>query len=176
VGDIAGNFYECIFRYNLANTRFELLNDAGASSTTANDIATFADTHGTTKDSAVAITAATQACVEAAFDGTGQAITTNVFINVEIPFAGTITRWTIVADQSTTSTVDVYKVNAALPTVSNKITSSAPPSISASTYASSTTLTGWTTTCAARDVIQFIVTTNNNAQRLTISLTVTKSA
>ncbi len=177
-GDILGNLAEVILRYNLANTRYELLNPAnGPASSTANDLVTFADTSGQKfSDSSVKLTAVTQACVEGFFDGTGQAITTNIFLNVEVPFAGTITRWTLVSDQSTTSTVDVYKSNAALPTVANKITSSAPPSISAATYASSTTLTGWTTSVAARDVIQFIVTANNNAQRLTISLTITKSS
>jgi hypothetical protein len=113
--------------------------------------------------------------VQAAFDGAGSVIVTNSYINIEIPFAGTITRWTIDAGESTTATVDVYKANAANPTVANKITASAPPSISASNYASSTTLTSWTTAVTARDIVQFIVTANSAAAHLTISLQVQKS-
>jgi hypothetical protein len=113
--------------------------------------------------------------VQAAFDGAGSVIVTNSFINIEIPFAGTITRWTIDAGESTTATIDVYKVNAANPTVANKITGSAPPSISATNYASSTNLAGWTPAVVARDIAQFIVTANSAAIHLTISLQVQKS-
>jgi hypothetical protein len=50
VGDIPGNLAECIFRYNLANTRWELLNPAaavvGAASSVDGDFALFSGTSG----------------------------------------------------------------------------------------------------------------------------------
>jgi len=74
---------------------------------------------------------------------------------VRVPYSGTIVSWCIIADVSCTCVLDVWKTNAALPTVSNTITASAKPSLSSATTASSSTLTGWTTTVAVDDVFGF---------------------
>jgi hypothetical protein len=74
---------------------------------------------------------------------------------VRVPYAGTISRWDIIANASTTISIDIWKANNALPTVANTITASAKPALSAATTGSSTTLTGWTTSVSAGDVFGF---------------------
>jgi hypothetical protein len=71
-----------------------------------------------------------------------------------MPYACTISGWNISVDAGTAS-VDVWKVatGTAIPTVSNTITASATPAIAAGTAIHSATLTGWTTSVAANDVI-----------------------
>lgn len=66
----------------------------------------------------------------------------------------TVQNWSILVDAGT-ATVDVWKITSttALPTISNTITASATPAIASGTAISSTTLTGWTTSVTAGDVI-----------------------
>lgn len=81
--------------------------------------------------------------------------------------AYTITGWTIVAvngtsvgSSVTTSIVmDLKKQTySAIPSTGTSIVASAPPTLSAGTKATSTTLTGWTTSISVGDYIDFIVT------------------
>ncbi len=74
---------------------------------------------------------------------------------VRVPYTGTIVSWSIIASVSCSCTLDVWKVNAALPTVANTITAAAKPSLSSSATSTSSTLTGWTTAVAAGDVFGF---------------------
>lgn len=110
-------------------------------------------------------------------DGGGAVITTGQKGYIEIPFACTITKVTALADQTGSIVVDVWKDTYAnaLPTDSDSITASAPVSISSSTKSQDSTLTGWTTAVAAGDVIGFNVDSVTSIQRLTITLTVTKT-
>ncbi len=84
----------------------------------------------------------------------GSALSVGVMGYLTVPFACTITGWSIQVDAGT-DTVDVWKIAAgtAIPTVSNTITASALPAISTGTVLQSTTLTGWTTTVTANDII-----------------------
>lgn len=91
-------------------------------------------------------------------------------INLPLPIAGTITAWRLVADQSTTTTVDVWKAAGSLPSNANTITASAKPALSGASVASSSTLTGWTTSVAAGDVIELEVEANSAATALTLVL------
>ncbi len=96
--------------------------------------------------------------VGAAFDGGGSAVTVGSKAYVVVPFAGTITGWNVTVS-SGTCTVDVWKIanGTAIPTVANTITAAAKPAIAANTNVHSTTLTGWTTSVAANDIIAFNV-------------------
>lgn len=79
-------------------------------------------------------------------------------VNVLCPKAGTITSWTILTEGGSGScVVDVWKTTyaGAPPTVANTITAAAKPTVSTSTKAQSSTLTGWTTSVAAGDVMTF---------------------
>ena len=90
-------------------------------------------------------------------DGGGTAITTGTKGYVEVPYAGTITEWKIIADVSGSAVFDIWKSNAAIPTNANSITASAKPTLTTAQRATSTTLTGWTTGVAVNDVFGFEV-------------------
>lgn len=82
---------------------------------------------------------------------------------VRVPYGGTIISWSIVANVSCSCVIDIWKANAALPTVANTITASAKPTLSSSTTTSSSTLTGWTTSVLANDVFGFNISSLTGA-------------
>ena len=92
-------------------------------------------------------------------DGGGSAITTGIKGDIEVPFACTITRATLLADQTGSIVVNIWKDTYANypPTVADKITASAPPTISSAINSQDSTLTGWTTSIAAGDTLRFNV-------------------
>ena len=71
-----------------------------------------------------------------------------------VPHACTIAAWNITVNAGT-ATFDIWKVatGTAIPTSSNSITASAQPAISTGTAIHSTTLTGWTTSVSANDIV-----------------------
>jgi hypothetical protein len=104
-------------------------------------------------------------------DPAGSALATGVLCYIVVPTAGTITGWDIVVDAGT-ATVDVWKVatGTAKPTVSETITASAKPAIASGTAIHSTTLTAWTTSVAANDIIGFNLDAVGTAKYITINL------
>jgi len=104
-------------------------------------------------------------------DPAGSALATGVLGYVVVPNACTIAGWDIVVDAGT-ATVDVWKVGTgtAKPTVSNTITASAKPAISTGTVIHSTTLTGWTTSVTAFDIIGFNLDAVATAKYITVQL------
>jgi hypothetical protein len=110
-------------------------------------------------------------------DGGGAVITTGVKGYLQVPFACTITGWTLLADVSGSAVVDVWKdtyANAP-PVVGDTITAAAKPSISGAVKGQSATLTGWTTTVNAGDVLAFNVDSVATVTRITVQLTVTRT-
>jgi hypothetical protein len=87
--------------------------------------------------------------------GSGSVPSTGVIQYIQAPYAGKITGYAVIGDQSGSAVIDIWKSNAAVPTVANTITASAKPTLSSSQYVNSTTLTGWTTAVAINDVIGF---------------------
>lgn len=110
-------------------------------------------------------------------DGGGSTITTGVKGYLEIPFACTINRATALADQSGSIVVDIWKDTYANypPVDADSITASAPVTISSATKSQDSTLTGWTTSIAAGDILGFNVDSITTCQRVTISLRVLKT-
>lgn len=113
-------------------------------------------------------------------DGGGSAITTGVKGYIEVPYACGIDRYTMLADQSGSAVVDIWKctysqfdAGATHPVTGDKITASAPPTITTATKGQSATLTGWTTNITAGDIIGFSVTSATTITRLTVQLKVT---
>lgn len=106
-------------------------------------------------------------------DGGGSAITAGVKGDLMIPFGCTISQWTLLADQSGSIVVDVWKDTYANypPTVADTITGSALPTISTSTKGQSSTLTGWTTAITAGDTLRFNVNSASTITRVTLTLT-----
>jgi hypothetical protein len=110
-------------------------------------------------------------------DGGGAEITTGVKGYLEIPFACTITRATALADQSGSIVVDIWKDTYANypPTDADSITSVTPVTISTATKSQDSTLSSWTTSIAAGDVLGYNVDSITTCQRVTVALRVTKS-
>ena len=89
---------------------------------------------------------------------------------VRVPYSGTISSWYLIADVATTATMDVWKLNAALPTVGNTITAAAKPALTTATTATATTA-GWSnTTVVVGDVFGFRLDTLTSGAPTSITL------
>lgn len=112
-----------------------------------------------------------------ALDGGGVAITTGIKADVYVPYACTISSVTMLADQTGSIVVDVWKAAYASypPTVANTITASALPTISSAVKSQDTTLTGWTVSVSAGDTLRFNVNSCSAITRLNLVLKVSKT-
>ncbi len=110
-------------------------------------------------------------------DGGGAVITTGVKGDLLVPFACTITSATLLADQSGSIVIDVWKDTYANfpPTVADTITASAKPTLSAASKSQNTTLTGWTTAIASGSTLRFNVDSVSTVTRVTLVLAVTRT-
>lgn len=101
-------------------------------------------------------------------DGGGAAITTGIKGDVRLPIGGTITRVTMLADQTGSAVVDIWRDNYANfpPTAADSITASAKPTISSANKSEDTTLTGWSASFAAGDIFRFNVDSASTITRL----------
>jgi len=107
----------------------------------------------------------------------GTVITTGLKGDLEIPFACTINRVTMLANKSGSIVVDIWKQAYAdyPPEDAQSITASAPPTITTAEKSQDSTLTGWTTAIAAGDCLRFNVDSITTIEQVTISLKVTKT-
>jgi hypothetical protein len=117
------------------------------------------------------------ASIGAILDGGGAAVASNTIVYVRVPFACTINEFTILADQSGSITVKVYKdTYANYPPTSGDDISNGGLAVTTTTKATDTTLTSWTTTIAAGDVLAFTNTTlATSITRATCQLKVTRT-
>jgi hypothetical protein len=109
-------------------------------------------------------------------DGGGSTITTGIKGDLgPIDFACAVNAITMLADQSGSIVVDIWKDTYANfpPTDADSITAAAVPAISSAAKSQDATLTGWTTSISAGDIVRFNVDSVTSIQRLTISLKVT---
>jgi len=113
-----------------------------------------------------------KAAVTFVIDGGGSAISTGIKGDIEIPFACTIERVELLADQSGSIVIDIWKDTYANfpPLVADTITASAKPTLSAATKSEDATLTGWTTSVAAGDILRFNVDSASTVTRVTLTL------
>jgi hypothetical protein len=116
--------------------------------------------------------------IEFIVDGGGSLLTSGSKGYLEIPFACTINQVTILGDQSGTIAVDIKKCTySGFPTDSS-IVASAPPTLSSAQKNQDSTLTGWTTSISAGDILKYVVLGSPSiasVQRVTISLKVTRT-
>ena len=110
-------------------------------------------------------------------DGGGSVIETGIKGALEIPFACTINRVTLLADQSGSIVIDIWKQAYAdyPPENAQSITASAVPTITTAVKSQDSTLTGWTTAIAAGDCLMFNVDSITTCTWVTLSLKVTKT-
>lgn len=111
-------------------------------------------------------------------DGGGAAITAGTLKNsLRIPFACTINSVSLLADQTGSIVIDIWKDTYANypPTVADSICASAKPTLTSAIKSEDTTLTGWTKTISAGDVLLFNVDSASTVQNVTLILKVTKT-
>lgn len=131
--------------------------------------------------SGVASVAANIRTIGIVIDGAGSAITTGVKGYVRCPFAGTITKATVLSIDGTGPAtagdivVDVWKDVYANypPTDADSITASAQPTLSGANASEDSTLTGWTTSVTAGDVFGFNVDSAATVTRVIVEIEVT---
>ena len=110
-------------------------------------------------------------------DGGGSAITTGEKGHLEIPFACTITGWTLLAAQSGSIVIDVWKDTYANfpPTVADTIAGSEKPTLSSAQKNQDLALGTWTTAVSAGDILAFNVDSASTVERITLSIRATKT-
>ena len=107
-------------------------------------------------------------------DNRNTVFATGVAGDIHVPFACTITGVFIFADQTGSIVLDLWKDSFANfpPTDADSITASAPVTISSAAKASDTTLTGWTTSIAAGDIIRVNIDSVSSITRFTLAIRV----
>lgn len=116
--------------------------------------------------------------IHAGIDGGGATVGTGKKCRIYMPFACTITGWTLIADAVSSSVVDVKVcAYASFPTTAS-ICGANPPTITAvqnnQLLAAAFTAAPFTTVALAKgDVVEFDVTSNSAAKRLDLTLYVT---
>lgn len=114
-------------------------------------------------------------------DGAGSVISTGWKGNIVVDFACTITQATMLADQTGSAVVEVWRTTFSAyappthPATADKISAAAPLTISAAQKVQDATLSGWTTSIAAGDVLALNVNSCSAITRLTIALKVTRT-
>ena len=93
---------------------------------------------------------------------------------LSLPTDGTWKKWRILSTDglSGSITIDIWKIAYASypPTVANTITASDKPLISAAVKSEESTLTGWTTTFSAGDIIGFNVDSVTTFKKVSLTL------
>lgn len=119
--------------------------------------------------------------IECVIDGGGSAITTGLKGYLVVPFGCTLVSNRLLADQSGSIVVNVWKctyaqfdAGATHPVAADKITSSTPPTLSSATKEEDTSLTSWTKSLSAGDVLAFNVDSVSTITRVTLSMPYTR--
>jgi len=115
---------------------------------------------------------ATGATLTLVFDGGGVGLALGYAGDVQIPFAATIKSWTLLADQTGSVVIDIWKDVYANypPTVADTITASALPQIVSGLKATDSTLTGWNKTINAGDTLRFNINSTSGIHQVTLIL------
>ncbi len=103
-------------------------------------------------------------------DGGGSAITTGIKGVVVLDGDYTVTGWTIIADQSGSIVVDVNRATYTNFPTTASIAGTELPTLSSVQKAEDLTLSSWTTTLSARDVLEFQVDSATTVTRVTVAL------
>lgn len=120
---------------------------------------------------------ANQGCFGITIDGAGSAITTGITGSLLVPYDCIIDCWGVVADQSGSIVVDVWKGSSPLtiPTsASDSIAGTEKPTLSSQQINTDTNLTTWTTNLVFGDVLVFNVDSASTVERITLQIKVIK--
>lgn len=118
----------------------------------------------------VTISSNQQRTVTAIFDGQGSVPAADTVTYFRVPSACTIQKVTILADQTGSAVVDIWKDAFANypPTNVDSITSASPPTLSSASKAEDSTLTGWTKSISAGDVLGFNLDSASTLNKVTV--------
>lgn len=100
---------------------------------------------------------------------------------LRLDFAGVIQANTVLLDTTGSIVIDIFKCTYAdfdpptHPAVGDKITASAPPTVTADKKSEDTTLAGWTTAFSAGDIFGFNVNSASGARKATVALKVLRA-
>lgn len=108
-------------------------------------------------------------------DGGGSAISNGTYAVRSMPTAGVITSWVLLADVSGSITVDIKKSTFSGYNTTTSITAAAIPALSSVIKNQSSTLTGWTTSFSAGDVMQFVVSGASTVTKITLTVLYTRA-
>lgn len=126
-----------------------------------------------------ATTAVTTRAIGITITGNGTVISTGIKGDIYVPYTCTITAATMLADQTGSIVVDIWKdvFGSYPPTVSDTIINTGAggtkPTISGATNSQDNTLAHWTTSITAGDCLRYNVDSSGSITRLTLVLTVT---
>lgn len=113
--------------------------------------------------------------VSVQFGGPGGSISANDTVWVRVPYSGTISKVSLLADATGSIVVDVWKDTYANypPTVADTICAAAKPTLSGANKSEDSTLTGWTTAVTAGDVLKFNVDSVSGLTQVSLLLEIT---
>jgi hypothetical protein len=152
---------------------------AGAAATSATNSATSASAAAASASAAAASNASLPvAYLNVIIDGGGSAITTGIKGFYQVPFACTVTGWDIVADQTGSIVIDIWKDSYANfpPTVADTVAGSEKPTLSSAVKNQDTSLTSWTDTSWTQgEWLGFNVDSAATVTRVTLTIRVTRS-
>jgi hypothetical protein len=103
-------------------------------------------------------------------DGGGSAITTGIKGHIVLDANFTVTGWTVIADQSGSIVVDVNRATYTNFPTTASIAGTELPTLSSVQKNEDLTLSSWTTTLSARDVLEFEVDSASTVTRVTVAL------
>jgi hypothetical protein len=114
--------------------------------------------------------------VIAVFDGSGAVIPVSTQLDIPVPFDCHIEECAMYAAQAGSIVIDIWKdIHGSFPpTLADSITAAAKPTIAAADKSLDTTLTGWTRSITAGDILRFNVDSASTIKRVTLELAVTK--
>jgi len=94
-----------------------------------------------------------------------------------VPYSGTITGWTLLSDISGSIVIDVWKDTFSTfpPSVADSIAGSEKPTLSSAQKSEDNTLSTWTTSVSAGDIIGFNVDSASTLTRVNLAINITKS-
>lgn len=111
--------------------------------------------------------------INTAIDNTGDPLTSGLYSDVYMPAAATVAGWLIYAHgaESGSASVEVRMSSNSTRSSFSSIVASAPVVLTATTEASSTTLTGWTTAVPAGRWLRFYLSSVSSLTAVSIQLT-----
>jgi hypothetical protein len=109
-------------------------------------------------------------------DAGSDVLTTGVKFDFYVPFNATITEWVILANETGSVVIDVWKDTYGNypPTNADSITASAKPTVTSALKAQSSTLTGWTTSLDTGQTLRINVDSVTSIKKLTLVLKIIK--